>query len=356
MVSNRIKMLVLNAVSSGCRTVSDMISSTGLGYGTVHMAIIELGLEDRIHRKYGIIDRNRLEEMAMAGENLRTMCQNVGNVTHEAVRLYLINAGLHDKWKKIRKEKKEGKRNTKVAVNALSSYELRLYNERAYSLAEKEGWNTWAIKALNYYLETSTINDMNYLQKLDILFTVYGDAFDNNKKLSVGRLAEISGFKNGASALDILRKSGLKPLFRELDRHVTPKYKKEKIIAASELGLSATDISFFLGVGEYVVEDYWRRGKLRSGIANLLMRLGIYGPLTYRKASEIYEAQDAGFTREETLYLLDTNGATYDFAARNRNVIEPKIKDVIDFLWPEFKPHKNPYLTHPASLEEKVSS
>ena len=60
-------------------------------------------------------------------------------------------------------------------------------------------------------------------------------------------------------------------------------------------------------------------------------------------ASQIYEASDLGFNKEEIMELLDANERVLDHSLENRGTIETKIKDALRVLYPD-REFDRPYL------------
>ena len=65
---------------------------------------------------------------------------------------------------------------------------------------------------------------------------------------------------------------------------------------------------------------------------------------TYRLASQVYEAIDAGFEREEIKELLETSDNAIDYVLRYKSKIAPVIKDALKKLYPSKKVTR-PYRT-----------
>jgi len=66
--------------------------------------------------------------------------------------------------------------------------------------------------------------------------------------------------------------------------------------------------------------------------------------LTYTRASEIYLARDLGYSKDETVELLDVSEMVYDYAMENQGEIAEKIESVLDVLHPKSR-HQRPYIT-----------
>ncbi|MEK6940231.1 MAG: hypothetical protein AABX31_05895, partial [Nanoarchaeota archaeon] len=87
------------------------------------------------------------------------------------------------------------------------------------------------------------------------------------------------------------------------------------------------------------------KGK-RIGIPKTIRRFG-FGKgtsLTYRLASQIYEAADLGFNSTEVTELLDTTPRVVEYALTERKTLESKIINALQVLYPEeniYKPYRN---------------
>jgi len=65
--------------------------------------------------------------------------------------------------------------------------------------------------------------------------------------------------------------------------------------------------------------------------------------LTYQRASQIFEAIDAGFTNEETQMYAHVNEEVFDYAVRNKERLSEKIVGFLRVLYPD-KDYETPYL------------
>ena len=108
--------------------------------------------------------------------------------------------------------------------------------------------------------------------------------------------------------------------------------------------LTNVDIAYFLGVNPWNVFQYFarknikRRGKQikQFGHPKKGERLD---PLSYRLASQVYEAQDAGyfteFSTEEIAGLLNISSRAVNYAIKNRGTIEPVLTQALQTIYPE---------------------
>ena len=105
------------------------------------------------------------------------------------------------------------------------------------------------------------------------------------------------------------------------------------------LGLSARDIGYFLDINLNATVVYSSLPSSRQPVRcyRTIKSFWAAGPLTYRTASQIYEGLDAGFTSEETAYLLDKKQVMVDYAVQHRTEIEPTLLKALHILFPEEK-------------------
>ena len=133
-------------------------------------------------------------------------------------------------------------------------------------------------------------------------------------------------------------------MHRTFDRHPTPQNKKEALKRAIDLEMSAGDIGHFVGVERYVAQQNMKRYGRKPCVRHRPIKyFGLSQFVNYTLASQVYEAKDLGFTREEIVELLNLDGGVVDYALRNRRKIGRKIKDALKILYPERKSNK-PYL------------
>ena len=245
-------------------------------------------------------------------------------VTGEAIRQYIVRTGQHDLWEEKKEFYKINIKNERVSI-------LELINQRIDLLVNKETWSRR--KALEYKLKTINNTRSLPLEKLVQLFERYEAAKDEDKKLSLEELSE--GLMSIKGASKILRAVGLEPCYGSIERSgPITRYKLEAIERAySEM--SDGDIAYFLGLKYYNVRQFrLRKGlkrKFQKPVYSIIPREGLF--LTYRLTSQIYEAAESGFTREETTELLDIDIRQTNFALIKRSEIEPRLIDKLRPLY-----------------------
>ena len=294
--------------------------------------------------------RPEIDSMAEKGLLLKEIGDRVG-LTGERIRQYLHKAGLHEKRKEARRniaiqesERKE------VLENLLCGVLSRAYNT-------EEDWVTR--KAFEYVLQRKVEKFDSYsFETLVEFFRKYEKAKNSGKKVSLGNLVKGTGIPYLMGASIVLKAVGLKtlcqPTYRE--RESTPKEKKEALRRIVKIGsdLSSVDIAYFLRIpGRVASQNLKRYGREpRRGLRN--MYFDVRGnrkktnsgrkDLTYRLASQVYEAVDLGYGIEESAFLLDTSDRVVQTALAHRGEFSNKISKTLKILYPgrtSRKPYKD---------------
>lgn len=109
---------------------------------------------------------------------------------------------------------------------------------------------------------------------------------------------------------------------------------KEAIQRAYEVKMNLNDLSYFLKVPHYCILTRFPKEN-RNDVGRNIIQFGksVEGRLYYRTASQIYEAENAGFSKNETLELLSINNEVYDFAMNNKTKIGNFIMDSLKVLY-----------------------
>ena len=180
----------------------------------------------------------------------------------------------------------------------------------------------WAVK---YYVGCK--NGSIPLEKLISLFQTYEDCCKTGMKKSYLELGEISGM-HPVTIGKILRKLSLPSLYWNYTLLTDD---ERKVIASAikrlkqnSIAISSKDLEYYLKLSP-IYESL--------SIKNVRSWFDVgWQKLSYRTASQIYEAVDAGFNMNETLQYADTTIEKYEFALRNRNRGERIEKKIIQFL------------------------
>ncbi|MEK6947864.1 MAG: hypothetical protein AABX19_01330 [Nanoarchaeota archaeon] len=282
------------------------------------------------------IHRPEIDKFIEQGLSLSKIGKNV-NLSGERIRQYIINTGQYNDYRKKREYVKEKKSDERV-------YFLYVLEERISQLLEKE--DIAYQKAVEYKINMKTQDERAIpFEKILSVFQRYYEAKDNGIKLSLKELENITGI--GFSYVSrILKRVGLEPLYGTMNKRDNTTNKEiEIIINRANSGMSTQDIGYFLELPSYIIEQTLSRRKIKKARAYYRYKINGRGNyLYYRTASQVYEAQDLGFTNEEITELVETKKEIVDLALEKRVEIEPRIIKELKILYnnPDInKPYKN---------------
>lgn len=270
-------------------------------------------------------------------------------VTKQAVWNAIKSYGLHEEWKQAKKSEKDKRvqvGNLSDMINSIAGELVVTINHGAYL---RTGDGQWAEKMAFAYLQRHR-HSSNSFSKLVEVYSAYKIARDNGKRVSLTDFQELTGI-HFTNVGNILRDSSLEPLVRgRPKRKPVSKEKKDtlKRVAVEGTQLSAADVAYFLDVPEFVaLKNLKAYGAMFSG--GCRSKIGIRGSrsgrqLTYRVASEIYEAIDIGFSVEEAAYLADSCVGVVQHALVQRRQIAGEIAETLRILYPKRRSRK-PYLS-----------
>ncbi len=204
-----------------------------------------------------------------------------------------------------------------------------------------------AQKALEYQSSVQSQPSNISFENLLTIFGMYQEAVESGRKISLEEMANAVDASPGSIGR-MLKTVGLKPLYGTRNRKIIPAQKKEEMLRVYDTDLTYTDAAYFLGVKHSIVnqnkpENYGFREE--RGLLLGQRRL------TYRLASQIYEAYDMGFTPDEIPQCIVSacdKKKMVDFALRNRDTFEPQIIAQFQMIWPD-KTFDRPYLENPKS-------
>ncbi len=272
-------------------------------------------------------------------------------LTCEGIRQYMICKGQYTEWKKRRaehvtrqkhekNEKKDQKNERRYAQQELLDVIRTYYVQRALQEDKPKGC------VAEYYYSVQRKETNISLNRLEGFFEDYFAAQEGNVKKSLKELGEKHSITL-TTASHILSKVGLEPLYGSLDRKVTPKYKKAALKRATALEMSTVDVAYFLNVETYNAYNNMRiYGKAKR--TSVILAQFVNGKdkeyLFYKHASQVYEAQECGFTPEETQQLVDISSKAYNFIMQNRTTIEPVIINALRTMYAT-PMHSLPYVT-----------
>ncbi len=289
-------------------------------------------------------ERSDLDSMIEQGLSLKEIGEVYG-VSAERARQIIKEQGKTEIFRTIRHmQTKIFKENGK---NKELSEILGCLTQRTDELVKKEGW---AYQKALEYLDKPRQNAgsrlvSNSFDDLLVIFEKYENAQKNGQKLSLIDLSEGTNFIFPQVG-KILNDVGVSPMYGDKwkGRTPTPRDKKEAVKRALAVQIPATDIAYFLGVPNYVIENNITAQGLRKNRLNIAHAIKQFGSgknhraLNYRLASEIYEASDkCKFNIQETAEILDVSQKLVNYALEHRNEIEPVILDSLRVLYNDSK-------------------
>ena len=126
---------------------------------------------------------------------------------------------------------------------------------------------------------------------------------------------------------------------------------KESLKRALELPLTNQDLGYFLGIPDYVAKYTLRKLGRITPPKSFIIYLGknvnglkLADPkhaLTYRAASQIYEAKDLGFKKDEIIELLSTSELVVDYAMLHERELSGDLVSMLKTL------HNDPSISKP---------
>ena len=281
-----------------------------------------------------IQERDRLIDLGLSLKEI----SEISGVSYQAISIYIMFSGKSKKWKykrdNIKKreiEIKEEIRNEELKrVKCLEEITAQIFSHMKYQ-AEIEGWPS--IKAVEY----SATRKRKLPYKFEDLITVfkrYKKAAGSDTRLSYRELCE--GTKISEMILShILKNVNLKPFYEEFSnvRRLTES-DKETLQKILNLGFPVPDIGYFLGVLPSTISQFYKRRNIKIYRTETRIRpKGTSEVLTYRLASQFYEAMDIGFDTQEIMELYDRDIGVIELAKEKRSEIEPKIINLLRVMY-----------------------
>ncbi len=268
-------------------------------------------------------------------------------LTRERIRQYINATGQYEQWRKAREQRKEEQKTLEEHIDQQRTHILFLLKERMKILAKKDSWA--AEKAVECWLNNKRYNEHSHsLETLLTILTRYEKAKNRGECLSLEQLGE--GLSLWPSSIGIvLRKVGVEPMYGKRERKLTPQATKEALQRVHPIlsltNMSMTDISYFLGIPNYIVQQHHARyGITQKRPKRALCRDGKHGRyLTNAIASIIYKALDSGLSERKIAATLEVRPSFIDKAKELRPSIQPTIIQTLQILYNTRK-IKTPYL------------
>ncbi len=287
--------------------------------------------------------RPELDELIEQGMKLDEIGKIVG-LTRERVRQYIFSSGQQNLWEQKKEEKKQlvtmGEQERISELNQI----FCLLDGLTKQKAKESGWPYE--KALEYVNGKEQFRENGYsFGNLVRFFKNYERAVKSGREASHRKLTTGTRIPYiGGAVKRLLQKVGLPSNVsgdKRKKRVITVLEKKEAIKRAAALPISYEDTAYFLKLPSYVVRGNLNRwGLNKKSHKSRPIKYFTKGQsegnncLTYRLASQVYEACDAGFNLEETCELLDTTEEIVDYTITNERRIAPKIEKALKVVYP----------------------
>jgi len=261
-----------------------------------------------------------------------------GGISREAVRQYLVDSRTHTEFMqkravyegRIRREQQQLREFYSQILFSLKYYVIHLAQ---HDPAEKAAAQIYAQGELKRIP----------LKDLVRFFRRHYKALERSQRVSIDKLTEKSSFHH-TTARKALVIAQVPPLYGSKEFHATPPETLRAVKRAFSTQLSASDISYFLGISPEVTRRYFRMQGERKVRLPLKRMSRDEGDVTYRLASQIYEAYDVGFTIGESVELLDSSERKVRWALEYRDKVEPVLVRTLQKMFRD-KEITTPYLT-----------
>lgn len=277
-----------------------------------------------------------LEQIGIAGGYPRRSAR-------ENARLYIRDSGQYEEWRRKREDIKQTQKIEAQQRKQLLERLVYILDNRVSELAEREGWPYQ--KAIQYMKGLKRIRHDSYKPQLLIkLFKRHENARNRGRRLPLEELGRPLDLYT-SSVGRIFREVGLKPMYGNKRGDRYSKEKENAIKKIFRLRLSINDIAYFLDLSTHLGK---RLRRVSDGNANLYRtRIGMRS-LSYRLASQIYEAQSVGFRRySDIAELVGTSEEVVRYAINNKHSIAQKIIQVLRIAY------ANPYYDKPYKISVK---
>lgn len=333
-------LIVKQALAEGVNSLKELYRRTGIspGYFWQLMQREDLQIPDNL-----IPYRYKPEMDALIDKEDRVTLQEIGiaggypeKSARENARQYLIYSGQHRIWEERQQELKNR------IKNETGNFRRELVLDLEARISQLSRVASWPEQMAMRYLQSVKYNVAavgNY-RKLIKLFRKYESAQNRGKKFSLEELGKSAGYVF-TNVQRIFRYVGLRPMYGT--KKEQPKEIKETAKRAARLKIGEPDISYFLRVRGRSVDQYLRREGVLRIHPNYLAQIG-HKIVTYRLGSQIYEAQDAEFKKNEIAELLDTSREIVTHVINDRSRLAPKIVRVLKALYSS-QDIRKPYVT-----------
>lgn len=334
MSARKIIDLVIEQAARDSRSAADIAARTGMEVSDVYD--YARAKDNRMSRMMDTID-----SLVEKGLSLKEIGFEAG-LSETRVRQYVTGTGQYSYWIDRRREfLRSQTHQRKLEVLQRKDYLAQLISllkARFEQFPAKESWPYK--KALEYCRYSMSLprlsNRRNYsFRRLVDMFKAYQDAKIGTRNVTLTKLGSILGSDGNHGVIKILKSLGLSEPWHHSVR--IPEEVKKNIKYAAYTKLSPNDIAYLLGCSIDLVVNNSPRQRRRK--VPILIGSGYDqdNKLTYRIASQIYEAQDLAFNEKEIAELLDIDDGKVIFAQNNRDAVGSEIIKALKILHPDKK-------------------
>lgn len=344
------------------RTLEEIAEEMGVKKTSAYNYLLKKGLLEEYRKRHPLkqnFKKRKYEGIEKFVENGSFTLRKIGEiygVSKERIRQVLEDRGLHERYLEIRtagryyKEAvEEGKtiiqmareRGIKIShvrealrkFNLWDDYEknsvaAKLANAIALIAMEKAKSDKAAEKTLEYLFRRR--NTPYNFDTLYSFFKRYYRAKEAGERVSIDKLIEGLDIPP-VNSYKILREVGEKTLARPNRKKVKrlTKEQKELVDRAIEVNtrLSANDIGRILGIPSYVILRRMSLKGIKSENKRGIGFLWEEGTISYSKAMDLYEALDAGFSKDKAAeYANIRTEKGFELALKHREEVEKEVK------------------------------
>lgn len=188
------------------------------------------------------------------------------------------------------------------------------------------------------FFASSTFTKRLSQEKVRRIFDAYFDSVREGRSLEFTKMGKIAGVSY-VSVSYVLRKAGL-----ETGKRMIREFNEEQLNAIQSTAMPSLDICAFTDYNSSKKFDAIRSKHPTGRIKRFWHPDKRDEILTYRLASEIYEAQDASFNMDEIVQLTNKSPDLVSYALQNRSEIEGPIVSFLQAFY-SAPGHGNPYRT-----------
>jgi len=274
-----------------------------------------------------------------AGLSMSEIAKETG-VSKQAVHQYLSSSLLIMEYKRIQDKKKgdsiSGLRKSRGSLVTLLNLRKRELELEEFAQENDVDKTSFAYRKLSEIRRGHPKVKAYSLNQLYNVFFKYWEGLDGESKPSYQEMADFAGLKYHSDVQKILGFVGLKTFNKKYCNRLSVT-QKEAIRRGLKLQISYEDIAYIVGCNS---KNFF--SLKNPDIVN--RRISFYAytfsdgsgeKLSYRVASQIYEAKDADFSDDDTLELIDgCSQRKIDYAVENRGEIEGFIINCLRHMFP----------------------